>query len=97
MYYIKDMILRFTILILSILLTGPGLEVSKEGSISERLECLEVSVQEACELQTIRIAKRFRPYTFIKKVVCIRPGKISTFQSRPVNSNMVIQLHQLLI
>ena len=91
------MVLRLTILILSILLTGPTLEVSKEGSLSERSECLEVSVREACEAQSLRIAKRFHPHTLKKNVVCFRKGKIISFQSRPVNSNMVIQLRQLLI
>ncbi|TXH28895.1 MAG: hypothetical protein E6Q96_04510 [Cyclobacteriaceae bacterium] len=92
------MLLRITILLFSILLSGPGLEVKAEGSLSERSENIEVTIREACHsIQSIRMAGGSGKKIFIAQTIQTRPSRIHNSQPARITRRLPIQLRQLLI
>lgn len=92
------MLLRFIIVVFALLLSGPGLEVKAEGSLSERSEVVEVTLREVChQEQSIRLFKKASGqmigYT-------AEPRMASHQTALPVfsvNRDRIIQLRRLLI
>lgn len=92
------MLLRFTIVVFSLLLSGPGLEVKAEGALSERSEVVEVTLREVChQEQSIRLFKNSSGHPIRHAA---EPRIVARHAGSPVlsvNRDRVIQLRRLLI